>query len=275
LQAILQFFRDGAVTNVLHGTRAGMLAKGVLDSMFLTKLKIIGAAALIVLAGAGVTSRAYFSATESPAGHRTEPNTFRPKAEDLVNIPARHVGILQFLGVAIKPGEKVEKSRQFTVELNGKSFQYRRLRVGDTVERGEIIGKLDDSLVAADVKIAQARVRGAEAELLSSEKTRDESKQRWDTARRLYQNSNRSISLEDIRGAELTFHRYEQETAVKREAIKIAAEELNKAQAQVDSYLITSGVRGIIRKIHKRPGEAVRSLETVVTLQLLEDDSAR
>ena len=77
------------------------------------------------------------------------------------------------------------------------------------------------------------------------------------------------MSLEDVRGAELTYYRYVYEAESKVEAIKIAKQELELARATVDSYLITSGVRGIVRKIHKRPGEAVHSLETVVTVEII------
>ncbi len=268
LQAILNFCRDGGLPAALNGSRAGLLAKGVLDSMFIAKAKFIGAIALVALVGTGVTTQAYFSQGGFPEGERTEPNASRVRSEDLVHIPARHEGILQFLGVAIKPGEKVEDSRQFTVEVSGKPVKYRRLRLGDAVERGEIIGRIDDTLVVAEVKIKEAKVTAAEAELHAWEKTRDESNERWQTVKKIYSANVKAMSLEDVRGAKLTYDRYVYEVKSKESAVEIAKQELKQAQATVDSYLITSGVRGIVRKIHKRPGEAVRSLETVVTLEL-------
>jgi HlyD family secretion protein len=269
LQIMLRLCRDGTLANALNYSKAGMLAKGVLNSMFLAKAKFIGAIALIVLAGAGVTTQAYFSRGESSAGERMESKTNRPNADDLVNIPARREGILQFLGMAIKPGEKVDESRQFTVEVNGKPIKYRRLRLGDLVERGEIIGRVDDALAVAAVKVKEAKVRGADADLLASEKTRDESGERWKTAKQLRNTKVSAMSLEDVRGAKLTYDRYVYETESKQAAVEIAKQELKQAQATLDSYQIISGVRGIVHRIHKRAGEAVRSLETVVTLELV------
>jgi hypothetical protein len=269
LQVLLRFCRDGVLSNVLNYSRAGMLAKGVLNSMFLAKAKFISAIALVVLAGAGVTTQAYFSRGESSAGERMEAKTNRSNGDDLVNIPARHEGIIQFLGMAIKPGEKVDESRQFTVEVNGKPIKYRRLRLGDLVERGEIIGRVDDALVVAAVKVKEAKLRGAEAELGASERIRDESYERWQTAKQLRSSKVTAMSLEDLRGAKLTYDRYVYELLAKEAAIETAKEELKQAQATVDSYLITSGVRGIVHRIHKRAGEAVQSLETVVTLGLV------
>ncbi len=40
----------------------------------------------------------------------------------------------------------------------------------------------------------------------------------------------------------------------------------------LEMYQIRSGVRGIVRRIHKHDGEAVKSLETVVTLQIVKDE---
>jgi multidrug resistance efflux pump len=60
---------------------------------------------------------------------------------------------------------------------------------------------------------------------------------------------------------------YEQES--KAALVTVAKGELQQAELTLDSYQIKSGVRGIVRKIHKRAGEAVKSLETVVTLELL------
>jgi HlyD family secretion protein len=268
LQAILNFFRDGAIPAALNSSRAGLLAKGVLDSMFLAKAKFIGALTLAALVGTGVTTQAYFSHGVLPSSERQEPKTAR-SADDLVNIPARHEGIIQFLGMSIKPGEKVDESRQFTVEVNGKPVKYRRLRLGDVVERGEIIGRVDDDLVVAAAKVKEAKIKGAEADRVASEKTRDESQQRWKTAKQLRAAKVQAMSLEDVRGAELTYFRYAREVESKQAAVEIAKQELKQAQAMVDSYLITSGVRGIVRRIHKRAGEAVRGLETVVTLELM------
>jgi multidrug resistance efflux pump len=80
------------------------------------------------------------------------------------------------------------------------------------------------------------------------------------------------MSLEDVRGAELTYYRYVFETESKQEAIKVATVELEKAQAILEEHQIRSGVRGIVRRIHKHIGEAVRKFDTVVTLELLPED---
>lgn len=188
---------------------------------------------------------------------------------DLINIPSGREGIVLFLGREIKPGEKVRDSDQFTFEIDGKSIKYRRLRIGDTIEKGQVIGRLGDGLARSEVSMRIAKLKATQEEKQSSEKMRDEAWQRWLTAKQFRMRKVADTSLEELRGAMLTYDRYVYETKSKEEAIKVAEAELNRAKAILDSFQIRSGVRGIVRRIHKRPGEAVQALETVVTLELI------
>src|SRR3989442_474271 len=84
---------------------------------------------------------------------------------------------------------------------------------------------VDDTLARAEYAIKEAKVMAAIADKDASEKTKDEAKKRWETAEKLYQQLRVSVSLEDVRGAELTWHRYVYEEKSKAEAIKVAKEE--------------------------------------------------
>jgi multidrug resistance efflux pump len=117
-----------------------------------------------------------------------------------------------------------------------------------------------------------AKLKAAEADKTSLEKTREESRERWNTQRKLYQSNLRSTSLEDVRGAELTYNRYVYEVIGKEEAIRVAQEELAQAKAIFERCQIRSPSRGTVWRIHKHDGEAVRYLETVVTLKLLPEE---
>ena len=143
--------------------------------------------------------------------------------------------------------------------------------MGDTIEKEQVIGKLEDGLARAEVRIKEAKLRAAEEDWWASVKTRDEANQRWQTYKQLLA-QRMAVSLEYLRDRELTFYRSVYEANSQKEAVQVAEEEFNQATTILESFHIRSGVRGIIRRIHKRPGEAAHSLETVVTLELLDDD---
>ena len=241
--------------------------------MFIAKVKIATAVFFVCLAGAGITTQAYFATTayanDAQDGGAPGRSGFD---EDLYGIPSSRDGIVEFIGVEVKPGEKVPVSRQFSVKSGSDVHEFRRLRVGDMVEKGQVIGLVKDDLAHAEVQSKTASLRAAEADQTSSEKTRDEAYQRWQTRLKLYNSGPSKGSLEDVRGAELTYNRYVYETIGKAEAVRVAQSELEKAKIILNSYQIRSGVRGTIRRIHKHEGEAVRALETVVTLQVAKDE---
>ena len=115
--------------------------------MFITKIKIASAVFFVCLASVGVSTQAYF-ANVAHANHARDGGAFgRPVIDDdLVGIPSSCEGIIKFIGVEIKPGEKVPESRQFSAEVGDGTHKYRRLRIGDVVEKGQVIGLVDDAL---------------------------------------------------------------------------------------------------------------------------------
>ena len=122
---------------------------------------------------------------------------------------------------------------------------------------GDLLAQVKEDLARAETYSKIAKLHAAEADKTSSEKTRDESYQRWQTQKKLYNESHRATSYEDVRGAELTYNRYVYETVSKEEAIKVAQEELNQAKTTLDQYEIRSKISGYIKTIYKKDGEAV------------------
>jgi multidrug efflux pump subunit AcrA (membrane-fusion protein) len=192
--------------------------------------------------------------------------------DDLFRVPCARGGVVEFLGSAVRPGATSNASHELEIEINCKRYKYRPLRVGDLVEAGEVIGRLEDSQAQTEVKIRQLRVTAAEVDKAPSTATREEAHRRLQIAKSLYSSKIRDLSLEDLRGIDRTYTRYVFEEKAKEAAVDLARTELANAQKVLDSYLIRSTARGIVRRIHKHKGEAIRKLETIVTLQLLEEE---
>ena len=88
--------------------------------------------------------------------------------------------VLLFIGTDIKGGEEVAPGRTVTVKVGGAVKKYRRLEVGDTVEEGQLLARVDDRLARDALAIKQAAVEAAEAHRRNAAKTRDEAKKRFD-----------------------------------------------------------------------------------------------
>jgi RNA polymerase sigma factor (sigma-70 family) len=268
-----------ALAGGLVSIKVASLTEEMVKAMFLIKVKMIAlglAAALVIGSGAGVVSyRAGVSQEQNAQEQKADPSVedqlrqeiarlkreleradkemARLKEENsYVKVAAQREGILDFIGTLSKEGE-IEKNK------------LRPLNVGDRVERGQLLGRVDDRLARDEMKIKEQKVFAAEAELASTEKTRDEAKQRYDTQMKLRER-NATIE-EDVRSAKLSLEKYSYEVISKRAAVEVTKAELSQARTVVEMHMIRSPVAGVIKQISVRPGEAVKSLETVFVIQ--------
>jgi multidrug resistance efflux pump len=79
-----------------------------------------------------------------------------------------------------------------------------------------------------------------------------------------------AATLEDLRATELTWFKYRYEEETKKANQVVAEAELHVAKANVGMHEIRSPLRGTIRTIHLRPGEAVKNFEPVVRIRVEE-----
>ncbi|HLJ97847.1 MAG TPA: HlyD family efflux transporter periplasmic adaptor subunit [Gemmataceae bacterium] len=192
---------------------------------------------------------------------------------DLEDVPSQRDGVLMFLGTEVKEGQNVPPFDAIPVQIGKETKQFRRLREGDVVQSDQLLAQVDDTLARADVGIKTAKLESARAEAVAADKTRDEAMARYDTAKKLYGatggrgGGQPAISLEDLRGALLTYNRYVEEAVSKKAAIEVAKEELKQSEKTVSMYEIRPKVSGIVKSINKHPGEAVKSLEPVMQIQ--------
>ncbi|HLN33172.1 MAG TPA: sigma-70 family RNA polymerase sigma factor [Gemmataceae bacterium] len=265
-------FAQGKLLGGLVSPGALSLTKGVLRIMFLKRIALTMLGILLVSLVAGGLSYGLLAREQPPAESTSEPERQAQKpaqAGDCATIVSEQEGIVIFLGTPLNAGMNVPASRVGTAIVNGKPLKYRKLKVGDTVEEGQVLGQLDDRFARVEVEIKEAKVAAARADLDSSEKTGQEARVRYETQLRLYNNNIRgNTSLEDMRGAKLSWDRYTSEATSKKQAVIVAQLELKQARTILESYEIRSRVRGVIRVIYKHPGEAVHKLEAVFTVEL-------
>jgi biotin carboxyl carrier protein len=221
------------------------------------------AAALLVLAGAaGAGGLAFRGGAAEPAGSGREGRT------DRVQVPSRFDGTVMLYGAEVRAGEEVPPERLVTVRLGEDVKTYRRLEVGDAVEAGRVLARLDELLVRDELAQKKQKATAAEVDWKATVKARDEAEQRFRMLERLYNSGNHCGCMEELRGAFITRERYVAEEVSKKAAIDTAKLEAKSAELRLNLHAIRSPVRGTITKIYKYPGEAVRAYEPLVEVRI-------
>ncbi len=194
-----------------------------------------------------------------------EPNPQKYPAKELLTFPDAPEKKYR-----LRKKEEQLKPGMIRVELMPEMF--RKLKVGDRVEEGQLIALVDSRLALDELEVKVAKFEAADAERLAAETTRNEAKRRYEamlaTARRVQG----AISPDEMRAAELTWQRYIQEEVAKRAALRQVDREVNAALTQLRRHEIRSPVAGVIRKIYKQRGEAVKALESVFQIEFEEDN---
>jgi WD40 repeat protein len=144
-----------------------------------------------------------------------------------------------------------------------------KVREGDAVKPGDLLAQVEYGIPQAELEIAQAKVKVAESDERASVATREEAKVRYDRQITLWQS--RSTSKEDLDAAHLTWIRYQEEALSKHEAIGTARAELKKAQETRNYCEVRSAIPGIVKKVFKKTGEAVKSAPSYEPLFTIEN----
>ncbi len=249
--------------------RLGALTEGVVRAMFASKLKAVTAAVAVALAALGTGAGALLSqgagkpAGAAPAAPRPAPQR-EPVGQD---VPAEVSGVLLFVGTDVKPGEKVPAALLLKVKVDGKEQTYRRLRVGDRVEDGQLLARVDDRPARGEVDVKRALLEAAKADHRASLATRDEAQKRYESLLRTKKAAPGAVSEDELGGAKLTWERYKEEERARAAGVAAAEAQLKIAQTVLARHEIRSSLRGVIKAIYKHRGEAVKSLEPVLRIE--------
>jgi RNA polymerase sigma factor (sigma-70 family) len=239
----------------LTGASAGAvtLAKGVMRTMFLAKLKWVGAFALALVA-CGAGGLAIYQAAE--AGN--PPNRSSTKAPTPSTQPAP-AGVIQAAPAIrnIRVPSRVEGLLERVY-----------VKEGAKVKAGQPLALVENSLAINDVEIAAAKAAAARADLAAALATKEEAKARLDRMLKLH--GQNAVTPEDLGSTKLTYQRYTQEHAAKEQELVVMQAQLGQARNRLQMHEIRSPIDGIITTIHVQTGEAVKRLETVVEVQPLE-----
>jgi multidrug efflux pump subunit AcrA (membrane-fusion protein) len=189
----------------------------------------------------------------------------RPEEPPAVTVPARLDGFLEFVGTEVKRGENVPATLVVTVKVDGEERMYRRLRVGDKVEAGQLLGRLDDELARADLAVRRTKLAAVEADIKTAEAMAAEFKQRSDNRQKLLKA--KAIPEEEAREAKLAADRYALEARSKKAELEVGQAEFRRAEILLRYHDLRSRYKGVVKAVLRQPGEAVKAGETVIRIQ--------
>jgi multidrug efflux pump subunit AcrA (membrane-fusion protein) len=261
--------------------------------MMMTKVKLTAAVLLaVVAAGLGVGLLAFHAwAADSNGGAikgqvPAEPRPGRvpadkpadtPAPKDYQDVPARQEGVILVIGTELPDKEfndkaKLDPDRDVVVKVGDTKKVFRKLKVGDKVEAGQMLALIDPVLALDDLAIFKSRVESAKAEYDTAAMTRDEALKRYERLKKLKADNVGAVSEEEIRSAQGIYGRHVAEMAGKAPVVKTAELEMNRAMTVVRQFEVRTGVKGVVTHIHVRPGEAVKKFEPVIRIKIAEED---
>jgi WD40 repeat protein len=190
---------------------------------------------------------------------------------DKVDVPSQRDGVLDFIAVEVKPGDAVAAD-DITYDVKddkGRIIkQYRRLKEGDVVHKGELVAQVDSRLATAERNSKNAKLKASEADYASADKLQKEAYERYKTQDKLFRGGRDILtSEEEWRGAWVSYQKYIYDASSKQQAIYVAQAELVQADTTLGMYYIKSPIDGKVKQIYKHAGEAIKALEPILQVQ--------
>ncbi|MCF1709540.1 efflux RND transporter periplasmic adaptor subunit [Tabrizicola sp. J26] len=168
----------------------------------------------------------------------------------------------------IEPITQVEVSSELSGTITAVEVNY-----NDRVEVGQVLARLDDTKLKAEVDTAEATLLAAEATVERSQATLDEAEENL-----------RSITALDLRGVtkrldlvanQATRNRAKADLAIGQADRKTAEAKLAMMRADLEKSVIRSPIKGVVLSRAAEPGQIVASSLSAPTLFTLAEDLSR
>jgi RNA polymerase sigma factor (sigma-70 family) len=190
-------------------------------------------------------------------------------------------GVLAMVGTVIKDGETVPADRVIKVGTGKEAKDYRRLEVGDTIEAGQLLARLEYRFSAQEVRRKEEELdaskeklrRAEEMVLLIKDATREhETWLRERATRNNVRGEDSEAKPDDGLRAEklkLGARRYAKEEAACKAKVALIRSELERTKMPATCE-IYSPVRGVVRELTKHSGETVSVGEPILRVDVLQ-----
>ena len=140
----------------------------------------------------------------------------------------------------------------------------------DIVKKGQIIARLDPSILQVQIESQQANVIRAEADLERLRVTLEDSKQKLDRAQAMFKKE--LVPKTDLEAAEIAVKSAEAQIKSSEASLTQSRASLNQARVNLNYTVITSPIDGIVISRNVDPGQTVASSMNAPTLFVIAAD---
>ena len=151
-----------------------------------------------------------------------------------------------------------------------------RLTYNDRVEVGQVLARLDPSILNAEVMQYKANLESAKADLLNQKATVSETRKKLERLKKVWELSGKKVpSQDELDTAEAALQRAEANEASAEARVSQARANLERRETDLSKLVIYSPVNGIVLDRKVEPGQTVQASFQAVTLFKLAEDLTR
>jgi WD40 repeat protein len=187
---------------------------------------------------------------------------------DTQNVPSKNSGRLLYYCSEATPEELARLPQDQVIEHPRTHIKYRKLIEGSYVKAGQLIGFLDDKLAAAKKEIQFAEVTANYAKRDAAIQLKNTFLEEWRMNFDLA--AKNSGSKSDERRSKAQFDKSGADLAEAEGQVLKSQQELKQAEVILEEHEIRTTIPGKINRFYRRPGEAVKELDPVAEVQLLD-----
>lgn len=163
----------------------------------------------------------------------------------------------------IEPRRKVNISARVSAQIEELPF-----KEGDFVNQGEVIVRLDDKTLKADLASNEASLRAAEARLEGARASHINAVADWERIDSLFKSND--VSKSELDSAEARLRMSESDLNAAEQNVEIARSGVVRAQENVGYTVIKAPMNGRITRLHSEVGETVTGSVTNFGTVILE-----
>ncbi len=201
-------------------------------------------------------------AAHAPAPAHAEVSTLAPpRTQSAIKDVAPEAGApLFFDPVVVSPCTLVPVQEQdVSSQVDGAVHEI-QVQLGAEVVPGQLLARLDDSQLRPQVELLRLKAESESAVRIARAQF-EEADLKVRYAERANSSGVRSVPSLEYKTYQLQRERYEQEMKRAHEEREVAAKELEKAEKLLQQHEIRSAIHGVVLKVYKRTGEAVKQAE--------------
>jgi len=168
-------------------------------------------------------------------------------------------GSIRVTGCRIKPANHV------TLSVNQSGILSTVPEEGTTVDMGQLVIQLEDELARASLVVAEKEAVN-DVDIRFSEIAADVANLEYEQAVKVNESVKGSMTMADIRRRKLEYDRSVAQTEQARFKQAIAVLKRDESAAQLKTFHVAAPFTGMVNKVMKHPGEAVRQGEPILEM---------